>query len=105
MTLRSLTLGLCLTAVASVAMAQEARKGYIIQLAGDPAASYNGGVSGLAATRPAAGQPFNVNASHVQAYMAYLDTKASALAATAVPAAQIYARYNIAFNATASPRS
>ena len=60
MTYRSFTLALCLSAVASVAMAQEARRGYIIQLADDPAASYNGGVSGLTATRPAAGQRFNV---------------------------------------------
>lgn len=102
MTFRSLTLGLCLTAVASLAMAQEARKGYVIQLAGEPAASYNGGVIGLAATRPAAGQRFNVNASHVQAYMAYLDNKAVTLAATAVPAAQIYARYSVAFNGFAA---
>lgn len=102
MIFRSIALGLCLTAVASAAFAQEARRGYIIQLAGDPAASYNGGVAGLQATRPAAGQRFNVNAAHVQAYMAYLDTQASAVAAQAVPAAQIYARYGVSFNGFAA---
>lgn len=102
MIFRSIALGLCLTAVASAAFAQEARRGYIIQLAGDPAASYNGGVAGLQATRPAAGQRFNINAAHVQAYMAYLDSQASAVAAQAVPAAQIYARYGVSFNGFAA---
>ena len=102
MIIRSIALGLCLSAVASIALAQDARKGYIIQLAGDPAASYNGGVFGLAATRPAAGQPFKVTAAHVQAYMTYLDNKASVLAASAVPSAQIYARYGVVFNGFAA---
>jgi Subtilase family/Fibronectin type-III domain/PA domain/Peptidase inhibitor I9 len=98
-----LALGLALTALALAAGAQTAeRKGYIIQLADDPAASYSGGVAGLAATRPAAGQRFNVTGANVQAYMAYLDNKATALASAAVPNAQIYARYGVALNGFAA---
>jgi subtilisin family serine protease len=102
MRLHALALGLCLTAAAFATLAQDTRRGYIIQLADAPAATYGGGVPGLAATRPAPGRRLNVNASDVQAYIAYLDNKAAAMAASAVPGAPVYARYAVAFNGFAA---
>jgi subtilisin family serine protease len=93
-------IGVALSAVALAASAQ-ARKGYIIELADAPAASYEGTVSGLAATRPAAGAKLNVNASHVQAYMSYLSSRV-ANAASLVPAAPVYYRYGVTFNGFAA---
>ena len=97
-----LALGVTLAALSLVASAQTLpRKGYIIELADPPAASYEGTVPGLAATRPAAGSRLNVNASHVQAYIAYLDSKASSVA-SAIPSAPVYYRYGVAFNGFAA---
>jgi subtilisin family serine protease len=103
MNFRRIALGLCLGAVAvSTAWAQAApRKGYIVQLAEPPAASYEGGISGLAATKPAPGSKLNVNASHVQAYLGYLANRQTSVAAS-VPAAQVYYRFGAVFNGFAA---
>lgn len=93
---------LALGAVAAAAGAQTAaRQGYVIELADAPAASYEGTIAGLAATKPAAGTKLNVSASNVQAYVSYLDAKAALVTAT-VPAAQVYYRYGVAFNGFAA---
>ena len=95
-------LGAILAGVALVASAQTAvRKGYIIELADPAASSYNGTVSGLSATRPAAGAKLDINASHVQAYLSYLDTKAATVQSL-IPSAQVYHRYGVAFNGFAA---
>lgn len=93
--------GVALSAVVLTAGAQAARKGYIVELADPAAASYDGTISGLAATRPATGAKLNVNASHVQAYLSYLDNQAASVAAS-VPGAQVYYRYGVAFNGFAA---
>jgi subtilisin family serine protease len=77
------------------------RKGYVIELADAPAAAYEGTVSGLAATRPAPGAKLNVNASHVQAYLSYLDSKAASVTSI-IPSAPVYYRYGVAFNGFAA---
>lgn len=93
---------LALTAVAVSAHAQQGgRKPYVIELLDAPAASYTGGVSGLAATRPAPGQRLNVNASTVQAYTAYLASKQASVMSQ-VPAAQITYRYKHTLNGFAA---
>lgn len=98
-------LALMLGLVATSAEAQQVpRKGYIVQLADDPAASYDGSVAGLQATRPAAGQRFSVGAAHVQSYLSYLDQRAQAVA-SAVPAANIYARFGVVVNGFAAQLS
>jgi hypothetical protein len=51
----------------------------------------------LAATKPAPGARINVGAADVQAYLAYLDSRQSAVSAS-VPAAHITHRYNVVFN-------
>jgi subtilisin family serine protease len=92
-----LVVSAALVAVAFTATAQSARKPYIVQLADEPVATYAGGVTGLAATKPTAGTRLNVNASHVQAYAAYLDRKQSAVAAQ-VAGAQVNYRYKNLLN-------
>jgi subtilisin family serine protease len=102
MTVQKFALGLCLSALAFSAGAQTAqRKGYVIQLADPPAASYDGTVSGLAATRPATGSKLNVSASSVQSYLGYLDSQRAAVTAT-VPAAQVFHDYGLVFNGFAA---
>ncbi|MBA4341244.1 MAG: peptidase S8 and S53 subtilisin kexin sedolisin [Methylibium sp.] len=84
------------------AQAQTAsRKGYVIELVDAPVASYNGSVAGLAATAPVAGAKINVNASHVQAYLSYLNSKVANVAST-IPSAPIYYRYGVAFSGFAA---
>ena len=96
------SLGATLVALAVSASAQPVlRKGYIIELADAPVASYEGTVTGLTATRPAAGAKLNVNASHVQTYLAYLNGQALSVQ-SAIPAATIYHRYGVAFNGFAA---
>ncbi len=96
------TFGIVFSVLAFATSAQTpARKGYIIELADAPAASYEGAVAGLPATRPAAGSKLNVNASHVQAYLSYLNSKTSTVA-TLVPGAPVYYRYGVAFNGFAA---
>lgn len=95
-------LGAILAGVATLASAQAIdRKGYIVELADAPAASYEGTVAGLQATRPAAGNKLNVNASHVQAYLSYLDRRAASVASV-IPSAPVYYRYGVAFNGFAA---
>jgi hypothetical protein len=57
------------------AAAQEERKAYIVQLQDQPAATYTGGVTGLAATQPAKGEVFDYRSSKVQNYVSYLGAK------------------------------
>ncbi len=94
----SFVVGAALAALALSAGAQSgARKPYIVQLVDAPAAAYDGGVSGYAATRPAAGSRLNVNASNVQAYSSYLDRKQSNVIAQ-VPGAPVTYRYKNLLN-------
>lgn len=89
-----------ISALASNAMAQE-RRTYIVQLADEPAASYVGGVSGLAPTAPVAGSRFNFQASAVQAYVSYLGSKQQTVAAL-VGNAPVIASYNTVLNGFAA---
>jgi subtilisin family serine protease len=77
------------------------RRPYIVQLVDKPAATYTGGVSGLAATRPAAGQRLNVDASSVRNYISYLQTKQADVLAT-IDKAQVTHEYKVVFNGFAA---
>lgn len=93
--LAQLGLGLGLASLAVAAGAQAVQRlPYIVQLNEAPAAAYEGGIAGLAATRPAPGQRINVQAPAVQAYLRHVATKVDAVAAT-VPAANVYQRYGV----------
>ncbi len=60
--------------------ADEETQGYIVQMLADPVVAYDGGVAGLAATKPAKGQKVNPNSNAVQRYSDHLKgTHANAL--------------------------
>jgi len=94
---RTFATSLALLALATAAAAADERQTYIVQLGDDPVAAYRGSVPGYAATQPARGAKLNVNASHVQAYITYLDAKRNGIAARVTPGA-VLQRYSIAFN-------
>jgi subtilisin family serine protease len=75
----------------------EIRRSYIVQLADKPVATYDGTVSGLQATKPAAGQRLDVDASTVQNYITYLETKQADVLAS-VNQAQVTNEYKVVFN-------
>ena len=101
-TLATLSLGALLACTALTVSAQQAsRSPYLIQLIDAPVAAYEGGVAGLAATKPAAGQRLEMASARVQAYAAYLNNKVSAAAAK-VPSAPVYYRYGVVVNGFAA---
>ncbi|MFB0834639.1 S8 family serine peptidase [Arthrobacter halodurans] len=55
---------------------------YIVLLKADPVASYDGGVAGIAATKPAKGKKLDMRAPNVKAYEAHLKKRQKAVAAT-----------------------
>ncbi len=90
-----------LSTMALHASADDVRRSYIVQLADKPVASYTGGVAGLQATKPAAGQQLNVSAADVQAYIGYLEQKQNNVLST-VGAAQLTHKYKVVFNGFAA---
>jgi subtilisin family serine protease len=93
-----------ITLVASIALnaqAQEVRRSYIVQLPAEPAASYEGGIAGLPATKPAPGDHLDVTATNVQNYVAYLAQKQNEVLATINPA-NVTHRYDLALNGFAA---
>ncbi|SDH36800.1 MULTISPECIES: S8 family peptidase [unclassified Duganella] len=83
--------------LAQVAQAQEERRSYLIQLADKPAATYTGGVAGLAATQPPSGQRIDPGSATLQLYTDYLGQKQAAIKAL-VPAAEIEYDYKVVLN-------
>jgi len=69
------------TAVAVTPQAFEAGN-YIVVLKDAPVASYDGGVAGIASTKPDRGEKLNVKAPNVKAYEAHLKKQHKAVAAT-----------------------
>ena len=57
---------------AGSAVSQAATKTYIVQMLADPVVAYDGGVAGIAATKPAKGQKINPNANNVRRYVDHL---------------------------------
>ncbi|CAN5147232.1 hypothetical protein BH11PSE10_BH11PSE10_07500 [soil metagenome] len=90
-----------LSGLATSAIADDARRTYIVRLADEPAASYSGGVAGLAPTQPVAGSRFNFQSPEVQAYVGYLGTQQAAVAAL-VGNAPIIANYDTVLNGFAA---
>lgn len=87
--------------IAFSAQAQEVRRSYIVQLADKPAATYEGDITGLPATKPAPGSKLNVTAADVQNYISYLEQKQASVQA-AVANAEILHTYQVAFNGFAA---
>ncbi len=86
--------------VSSAALAQS-RATYIVQLAAQPVASYNGSVAGYAATQPTAGGRLNSRSAAAMSYRAYLDAQQTSVAAL-VAGAPIVARYSTVYNGFAA---
>src|ERR1041384_7662572 len=67
-----------LLAISGFAMSVQAAdvpRPYIIQLADQPIASYEGTISGLSATKPTGGKRLALDSASVQQYSGYLDQK------------------------------
>jgi hypothetical protein len=88
---------LMLAGVAGSTIAQEVRRPYIVQLQDQPAATYVGGIDGLAATQPAPGAAFDYRAPQVQDYVRYLDDRKSEVLAT-IAGAPVIASYDVVLN-------
>jgi subtilisin family serine protease len=89
------------SALATSAVAADERRSYIVQLSDKPVATYSGGLPGLAATQPPAGQRLDVDASMVQDYIQYLDTQRASVIGS-VAAANITHQYTVVFNGFAA---
>ena len=79
----------------------QARRTYIVQLAAEPAASYQGNVAGYAATQPVPGARFNARSSAALAYKGFLNNQQMSVAAL-VRGAPIVARYFTVYNGFAA---
>ena len=88
---------LMLAGVASTTTAQEVRRPYIVQLQDQPAATYVGGVDGLAPTQPAPGVAFDYFSRDVQEYVRYLGDRKSEVLAT-IGDAPVIANYDVVLN-------
>nr|WP_066287200.1 S8 family serine peptidase [Arthrobacter sp. B6] len=69
---------------------------YIVVLAGKPAATYDGGTPGLAATKPQGGRKLDAERPEVQRYQAHLEAKQDSLAAS--ESIRIKRKYTAAIN-------
>lgn len=74
---------------------------YIVQLADDPVGAYDGGVAGLAATRPAAGDKVDLASAAAGSYRSHLDDRQAQVLARIGGARTIY-DYRSAFNGFAA---
>jgi hypothetical protein len=92
---------LVLAAGAAQAAGPSARS-YIVQLTDPPAASYRGGVTGLAATQVAEGQRLRADAGPVRAYVAHLDKQQQAVLAQLRSPTRVLHRYHYSFNGFAA---
>ena len=94
----------CLLALAAGAAhaAGSPGRSYIVQLTEPPAASYRGGVTGLAATQVPEGERLRANSPKVQAYVAHLDKQQQAVMARLRSPARVLHRYHYTFNGFAA---
>ncbi len=73
---------------------------YIVRMVDDPVVAYEGGVAGLKATAPKAGQKIDPNSSDVAAYVRYLDNKHDAALKSVGNTKKLY-DYHYSFNGMA----
>src|SRR5919107_3702727 len=71
---------------------------YLVQTADAPVATYNGGVAGIAATKPATGRKIDTRAANVRAYRDHLaDRRSDVLRRANVPAGKKVYDYTLVF--------
>ncbi len=97
----ALAAAILLSGAVSLSNAQEVRRPYIVQLQAEPAATYKGGVAGLAATQPTPGTSFNYRSATVQNYIQYLGNRKSEVLAT-IAGAPVFADYDVVLNGFAA---
>ncbi len=100
------TIALTLTTIGTAQAAPASAAGptvlYIVEMAGAPLASYDGGVAGYAATRPAAGQKLDAHSTRAKAYGNHLKSKQTdILRANGVDTKKAVYQYNTTFNGVA----
>ena len=95
--LRSASAAVLMALAMHAAHADDTRRAYIVQLADKPVSSYAGGVSGMTATQPPAGQRLNLNTSAVQLYSNYLAGRQASVAAV-VANARVLQTYHVVLN-------
>lgn len=82
---------------------EEGTKTYIVHLTGDPLASYDGGVQGIAATTPKAGEKLDVESRAAERYDSYLDAQhRSVLSGVGASQGDVVADYTVALNGFAA---
>src|SRR5687767_88628 len=74
---------------------------YLVRLSEDPVVAYKGGIAGLRATKPAAGNKINPNHPDVTRYAAYLDSRHDAVLAKVGGGHKVY-DYRYAVNGFAA---
>ncbi|HEU4845877.1 MAG TPA: S8 family serine peptidase [Burkholderiaceae bacterium] len=92
---------LLLAGMALDAHADELRRPYLVQLHGQPIASYTGTMAGLPATRPAPGQRLDLHGTAVRRYTGYLVRHQDAVRAQ-VAGAPLLHRYQVVLNGFAA---
>ncbi len=97
----SAAVALLLAGIVASAQADDLRRPYIVQLADKPVASYDGGIDGLAATKPEPGQRLELNSNAVVQYSDYLAQKQSSVEAV-VANAPISYHYSVVLNGFAA---
>ena len=76
---------------------------YIVQVAGEPAASYDGGVAGFAPTKPAKGKKLNPDRQAVKDYRQHLRSQHNqTLSRAGLSTSDKVADYSVAFNGYAA---
>lgn len=99
-TMTALTLGAA--GSAATAAAPESTALYIVQLAGNPVATYSGGVAGFVATRPAAGKKINTHTANARSYSGYLvSNQNKLLKSSGITSKQLVYSYTTALNGVA----
>ena len=75
---------------------------YVVQFAGQPLATYAGGVQGYTATRPEKGQRINTHTANATAYSKYLaNSQHTVLASAGIAANKVVYSYTTALNGMA----
>lgn len=95
--------GQAAAAWAGSAAGDGATRSYLVQLAENPVASYDGRVAGIPATRPKAGTRLRADATGTGAYRAHLTERRSGiLGAVGIPGDRVKASYDTVFNGFAA---
>ncbi|HEX6305452.1 MAG TPA: S8 family serine peptidase [Anaerolineales bacterium] len=85
----------------AISEAKAASQVYIVQMAEDPAVSYEGDIPGFPATRPGKGQKINPNSAHVKKYVGFLNSRHNEVLNAVGGGEKLY-DYNISFNGFAA---